>query len=145
MSCNDCTEKLFQTLGYSDWVPQSYGINDVVINPGNSNLYVSLVENNTTAPAQPGSLWSITTVAELIASSSSGDVVAQLGYFPWNGSTPYSQNEGVFHNGAICVSSIPGENTNLGNTPGSTSDANWGVYTYFEFLQRWILNHGAFT
>lgn len=145
MSCNSCQQELFQTLGYSLWLPQSYGINAVVINPGDSNLYISLVSDNTTVPAQPGSLWSITTVAELISTSSSSEVLATLGYFAWDVGTFYSQNQGVLHNGSICVSSIPGTNTNIGNVPGDTSDSNWGVYTYFEFLQRWILNHGVFS
>lgn len=139
--CNSCQVDLFLTLGYSLWVPTTYQLNDVVINQGNSSLYISTANSNTTAPWQPGALWNITTLAELIKTNSITDALAALGYFPWNGSTAYSQNQAVTHAGNVCVSSIPGVNSNIANTPGSTSDSNWGVYTYFEFLQRFMLNN----
>lgn len=64
----DCDQQaILETLGYSLWVPESYAINAVVINPGNSNLYVSLENGNTTIPGQTGAAWAITTVAGLIS------------------------------------------------------------------------------
>ena len=127
-------------FGFVYWIPISYDLNDVVVDQGNSLLYISTANGNTTAPGQPWALWNLTSVSQLIETNAISDALAALGYFAWSNSTAYSQNQGVTHNGKVCISSVPGTNTNLGNTPGSTSDANWGVYTYFEYLQRFILN-----
>lgn len=139
--CNSCQQDLFETLGWTLWVPSTYALNAVVINPGDSNLYISLADGNTTTPAQPGTLWALTTVAQLIATSSAADVLNVLGYLPWSALTTYPKNAGVIYNGYVCINNLSG--SNLNNTPPSSPGSNtyWTSYTYFQITQQYILNN----
>ncbi len=119
--CNSCQEELFITLGWSVWLPQAYGINAIVINPGNSNLYVSLEDNNTTIPAQPGASWALTTVAQLIAITN-GTTLRWPTWFSGGGTGPngdYMMNFAVNYNGQNYISLV---DNNVDNPEGSI---NW--------------------
>jgi len=120
-ACNQ--EDILKILGYSLWIPRTYNLNDVVINPGNSNLYVSIANDNTTIPAQPGALWAITTVAELINSGGAGS-----GGFTWpawvsdGGAGPsgdYLLSQAVTYNGGNYISLTDG------NVDVPEGSANW--------------------
>lgn len=121
MPCNSCLQELFQNLGYSLWVPQTYGIDAIVISPGNSLLYQSTENGNDTIPGQPGSDWTITTVAVLIAVGSGSTFT----YPTWTSGGgagldgTYNFGQAVVYDGGNYISLINGN----GDTPGLTD--NW--------------------
>lgn len=64
-------DELFLNLGWTLFVPNfSPGYNLGYVTIYGSSLYISVANSNTTIPAQPGSLWAITTVAALIGGAS---------------------------------------------------------------------------
>lgn len=102
--CNQ--QEILQILGYSLWVPRTYSLGNVVINPGNSNLYVSIADGNTTIPGQPGALWAITTVAELIGAAGSVSFTWPMWVSGGGAGTAgaYNINQAVTYNGGNYIS-----------------------------------------
>lgn len=134
-------------FGWTYWIPQTYAIDAVIVDFGNGQLYQSTANGNTTAPAQPGTLWILTTVAELIANVAQGSVLESLGYAPYSLTFAYDQNDGVLTaQGYIATSNIAGSGTNLGNLPPTSPGVytDWTVWASFAAWQKWQMDNGVY-